>query len=335
MEQRRFLFLLLPALTIHDSSFPQLDMEKARLCPYPWPEDISPCACWENEKFQVFVTCNMDRNISEEDDEDHNVIMLLKRAFRCNEEIFSLDINLNGYIWDHNITSENIGRFKMSYFSISNFSSIDGFVKPGAFSLSQETLLRLRIQKKEDNPSYYSYMEHKSGVETGAFSDLRSLTSITIDGLEKIYPDAFSNLPNLRELTLSRHGMETLLDVTSVNLPSLALLNLRNNKKMKHIGNLLSNLQNPDLVIDLRGNMIEELREEEFKPFLDNVFKGKGKGYIDLLDNPLQCGCDTQWFVASRQKYQDMLRNAQCIGPQDQKYQENSTVVCFSLLSIF
>ena len=79
--------------------------------------------------------------------------------------------------------------------------------------------------------------------------------------------------------------------------------------------------------------MIEELREEEFKPFLDNVFKGKGKGYIDLLDNPLQCGCDTQWYVASHLKYQDRLRNAHCIGSLDKK-QENSSVVCFSLLSI-
>merc|ERR1712179_239821 len=128
MGQRRFLFLLLPALPIHGSSFPELDMENTRVCPYPWPENIYPCVCRENEKFQVFVTCNINSNVDKFQFQDQ--ITILEQAFRCNNEIFSLDINLNGYIWGKDISAENVGRSKMSYFRLSNFSSIEGFVKP-------------------------------------------------------------------------------------------------------------------------------------------------------------------------------------------------------------
>ena len=89
MRLRRFFLLLLAALSVDCSSFPALDLENARVCPYPWPEDISPCICRTNEKFQVFLTCNMKENV-ESDRNEEDQISKLHQAFQCNNEIFSL-----------------------------------------------------------------------------------------------------------------------------------------------------------------------------------------------------------------------------------------------------
>jgi len=135
------------------------------------------------------------------DRNEEDQISKLHKAFQCNNEIFSFDINLNGNAWNKDISSENVGKFKMSYFRLSNYSYITGDVYPGAFSRSQESLVGVKIQRNKDRPvdSYYRW----NGIETGAFSDLHVLTSLTIDeGFRTIAPESFSNLPNLKELTL-------------------------------------------------------------------------------------------------------------------------------------
>ncbi|CAG0904410.1 unnamed protein product, partial [Darwinula stevensoni] len=47
--------------------------------------------------------------------------------------------------------------------------------------------------------------------------------------------------------------------------------------------------------LDLWGNEIEELREESFRPILEDL--SLGYGFIDLYDNPIQCVCSMAWIV--------------------------------------
>jgi len=224
MGQRWFLLLLLPALSVDCSSFPQLDQETARVCPYPWPEDIAPCVCQTNDKFQIFLTCNMRHDLhSETYRSGEDDISKLHQNFQCNDEIFSFHINLNGHSWERDISEKNVGKFKISYFSLSNYSSIDGFFKPGGFSLSKESLVGVKIQKNNDKSTKRSYFQN--GIGSGAFFDLPSLTSLTIDeGFEKIHSEAFSNLPSLKKLTL--RGL-------SGSIPKRAFYNMKNLKEMK------------------------------------------------------------------------------------------------------
>ena len=112
------------------------------------------------------------------------------------------------------------------------------------------------------------------------------MTSLTIkNGFKDVRSGAFSNLANLTELTLTGHNKEILENDTMKNIPNLKRLNLRNNKNMRGIANLLENLQNPNLVVDLSQNNIEELQENQYRNFLEKVTKNGGEGYIDLINN--------------------------------------------------
>ena len=179
----------------------------------------------------------------------------------------------------------------------------------------------------------------KNGVGTGAFSDLHSLTSLTINnGFKDVRSGAFSNLASLTELTLSGHNKEILEDDTMKNIPNLKKLNLKNNKNMRGIANLLENLQNPNLVVDLSQNNIEELQENQYRNFLEIVTKNAGEGYIDLMNNPLQCGCDTIWYLTAYHDHPNILKNAQCVRSTLTKHQDNGSIevlVDQGLLSIF
>ena len=172
----------------------------------------------------------------------------------------------------------------------------------------------------------------KNGVGTEAFSDLHSLTYLTINnGFKDVRSGAFSNLASLTELTLSGHNKEILENDTMKNIPNLKKLNLKNNKNMRGIANLLENLQTPNLVVDLSQNNIEELQGHQYRNFLENVTKNDGEGYIDLMNNPLQCGCDTIWYLSGYHDYPNILKNAQCVRSTLTEHQDNDQ----GLLSIF
>ena len=355
--QMRFFLLLLPALSIDCLSFPQLDEENARVCPYPWPEDIAPCVCQTNEKFQVFLTCDMWEDVTDRNGKDP--ISKLYQAFQCNNEIFSFDINLNGHAWKIDISKENVGKFKMSYFSLSNYASIDGYVKPGTFSLSQESLMGVRIQKINDKKDHYY---HDSGIKTGAFSDLDALTSITIEGFKTINQEAFSNLPNLKELTLSGlagsipkrafYNMKNLKEITfekstigwSIetnafeDLPSLEHLDLSNLGIRSIEPDAFSNLPRLNY-LDLSNNqylkyignslatasanMYVNLTKTKVTTISENSFK---VFFENILENNgegriemerLRCSCDMKWLLVSKLDVSSILGNMKC---SDGKY---------------
>ena len=306
---------------MYGSSFPSVDLEKAKDCPYPWPKNIYPCKCKENESFQVFLICNIMNDVTE------NWLIKLQDQFRCRNEIYSIDFNLNGKkAWKANISAETLGKFEMTYFSLSNFTYVEGYIEAGAFSRSQNSLKGIKIDRivnQED--SWEKWREN--GVETGAFSNLHSLTSLTINnGFKDVRLGAFYNLASLTELTLSGHNKEIFENDTMTNIPNLKKLNLRNNKNMRNIGNLFENLETHNLVVDLSGNNIEELQENQYKIFLDNVIENGGEGYIYLMNNPMQCGCDTLWYLTSYHDHPNILRNTQCVWTTLTKHQENGSV---------
>ena len=79
-----------------------------------------------------------------------------ENEFQCRNEIYSVDFNLNGKrAWKANISAETIVKFKMTYFSISNYTYIEGYIQAGAFSLSQTSLEGINIDKIVDEEHYW------------------------------------------------------------------------------------------------------------------------------------------------------------------------------------
>ena len=64
--------------------------ENMKTCLFPWPEDIHPCACKEDENFQIFLICNIQQDM------DEKMLSRLNDAFGgCRKEIYGFNINLN------------------------------------------------------------------------------------------------------------------------------------------------------------------------------------------------------------------------------------------------
>ena len=108
----------------------------------------------------------------------------------------------------------------------------------------------VKIQK--NNGVWRKSKYHRSGIDSGAFYDLPSLTSLTIDeGFKKIHSEAFSNLPNLKELTLC--GL-------SSGIPKRAFYNMKNLKEIKfeysEIWTIGSKAFDPIFQISLFSNFI-------------------------------------------------------------------------------
>ena len=287
------IFFWLPNTSVLEIAPSSPGLDNMNYCPFPRPEDIQPCVCKENNQFQVFLLCDIKHDM------DDRLFRRLSEEFGCTKDIHAFNINMNGYSWSANLSQQFLGQFQLSSFSLTNFSFFEANIEAGAFSGSAETLTEIEIESKLDEdddrrkyPEKFIYPSSGDGiiVKSGAFSNLMMLNSISMDGnLRRIEEDAF------------------------VNLPKLTKINLSNNKNLLNFGNIFENVKNTNLVVDLSGIMLEQLSEKTFKPFLDTVIAGNGRGYIDLAGNPLECGCDIVWFLAQYADHPSLLRNTACV----------------------
>jgi len=322
----------------------QTSFEKT--CPYPMPKTIEPCLCKVNEKFQIFLTCNINQDM------DRKLFQKLIDAFAFNKEVHMFDINLNDQAWKIDFSPELLGQFKISYFKLSNFGKMEGDIQAGVFNRSSFSLKEFHID---------SYGYGYKTVETGAFSKLQNLKKVSLGkpfrtiktkafydlpnfqqlevkrgAISDIEPKAFEdlpklktldfshqsiwslssksfyNLPNLTELNLSSNNIRKIEANTFDNLPSLLNLDLSKNSRLCNIGNLFSQLQNPNLVVNLAENNINILVQDAFKLFMETVSANNGKGYINMSKNPLQCGCDVKWLANSSLDWAGMFQNMSC-----------------------
>ena len=62
-------------------------------------------------------------------------------------------------------------------------------------------------------------------------------------------------------------------------------------------------------MVDLSHSNVRYLFEASFKPFIETR---KGKGYVDLSGNLLECDCNMRWLLSSNFQWSHILRNATC-----------------------
>merc|ERR1711892_622073 len=325
-----------------------VNTDNMRTCPFPWPEDVDPCSCKVNEKFQVFLTCDLQQNM------DTELLERLSTSFGCRREVFKFNINMNGYDWDD---WELLGNFQLTYFNLVNFTLAGSYLHSGAFSGSATSLVGVNIAKKENvDTDYYQRIR----IQNGAFSNLSSLTSIsigldvlsigkqafynlpslkildlkrsTINGisneafcnlpqltdldlsnlnLKYIGPDAFHNIPGMKELNLKGNDIRTIGEGIISGIPFFVNLDLSGSKKLTNIGTLLENLS-PNISVNLRETDIKVLPKNSFKIFIENVINSNGLGTIEMPEQTLRCTCDIKWLLDSKIDITNVLRNMSC-----------------------
>ncbi|CAH1122338.1 unnamed protein product [Ceutorhynchus assimilis] len=176
-------------------------------------------------------------------------------------------------------------------------------------------------------------------VPSRVFSHLTLLNSLEIDGnnIDTIDTDAFAGLEeNLQYLRLGDNNIHTIptealkplhrlrhLDLRANNISfiaedafagfgdSITFLNLQKNDIKSLSGMIFENLNSLE-TLNLQNNKLMHVPEDVMEPILDTL------RVVDLMDNPLLCDCELQW-------YKNWLRN---LKDKDDEMMQKKRTVC-------
>ena len=234
-----------------DSFLSPLSLENMKTCPFPMADTIAPCSCKVNEKFQVFLTCYIEQDM------DEKLLKRLNRAFACKKDIHVFDVNLNGFKWIPDFSAEMIGQFKISYYHLSNFNSIDGDIQAGAFNGSSFSLKEFNIGTSNEECTLRE-------VKTGAFSKIQTLKKVSLGGcFGTLKTKAFFDLPKFEQLVVNAKAISTIESQAFDELPSLKILDLSSQSISSLSLRTFSNLANLTELM-LNENMIEKIEDSTF-----------------------------------------------------------------------
>ncbi|XP_030760953.1 leucine-rich repeats and immunoglobulin-like domains protein 2 [Sitophilus oryzae] len=175
-------------------------------------------------------------------------------------------------------------------------------------------------------------------VPSRVFSHLTLLNSLELDGnnIDTIDKDAFAGLEeNLQYLRLGDNNIHTIptealkrlhrlrhLDLRANNISfiaedafagfgdSITFLNLQKNDIRSLNGMIFENLNSLE-TLNLQNNKLMHIPEDVMEPILDTL------RVVDIMDNPLLCDCELQW-------YKNWLRNPK--DKDDEMMQKKRTV---------
>merc|ERR1719474_207609 len=329
-------------------------------CPFPPAYIIDPCKCFADERYRAHLVCNLERNM------DADFLSNLIDSFGCKNEIFSFEVNLNGFAWETDFSKDNFGRLQITKFILENAALVSN-IQAGALTSSTNSIREFTIAESTygspinivrsgafenlDNLQIVELGNHFSQIENGAFANLLKLKEIRISKstisvlqsqafqnigiteidlseqlLDKIQSKTFSNLPNITKIDLSSNMLSSISDDAFMTLPSLTNLDLSNNSLCR-LGGAITDLKNPDLVVNLSNNKITYMIEKDFKPYIETR---KNKGYIDFTGNRFHCKCDFKWLSLTTFRWNDLLTNGTCNGGKtfDQVDAEILTKMC-------
>jgi len=309
-------------------------------CPFPLPEMIQPCECFADQNYKVSLICDLQEDLTEE------IWAKVTGSLVCTE-IDSLVVNLNNNSWKADFGASTFGLLDVKDVIISNASLIEGNIEDRAFD-SASKLSNFVIEESaitganHISGNSFSKLRHLQTVNLGnnfanlrssSFSNLTKLTTLEFspDTLQTIEEGALSNLPSLKKLDLSHqllkdlpknfvsqspnltdidlsyNALENLHDESFSGIGGLSHLDLSHNQ-LAFVGLIFEDLDGQDLVVDLSNNSISFLPETSFKPFIEK----KRKGFVNLSNNELLCGCEIQWLLTSNLMWNDLFKNASC-----------------------
>jgi len=311
-------------------------------CPFPPAYIIDPCKCFADERYRTYLVCNLERKM------DADFLSNLIDSFGCKNEIFSFEVNLNGFAWETDFSKNNFGRLQITKFILENAALVSN-IQAGALTSSTNSIREFTIAESTygspinivrsgafenlDNLQIVELGNHFSQIENGAFANLLKLKEIRISKstisvlqsqafqnigitkidlseqlLDRIQSKTFSNLQNITKIDLSSNMLSSISEDAFMTLPTLTNLDLSNNSLCR-LGGAITDLKNPDLVVNLSNNQIKYLIEKDFKPYIETR---KNKGYIDFTGNHFHCKCDFKWLSLTNFRWNDLLTNGTC-----------------------
>merc|ERR1719474_406523 len=80
-------------------------------CPFPPAYIIDPCKCFADERYRTYLVCNLERKM------DADFLSNLIDSFGCKNEIFSFEVNLNGFAWETDFSRNNFSQIENGAFA--------------------------------------------------------------------------------------------------------------------------------------------------------------------------------------------------------------------------
>ena len=222
----------------------------------------------------------------------------------------------------------------VSFQSLDFFQNIDldGFSLK-SFEASRNTLKTLLLQGSPFNGSLEFFEElsefkrletlilsnnHLTGLPHEVFGkqEMSNLSYIDLGGnrITTIGPKTFYKLPKLQRITLDNNFITNVTKETFIierEDSKLLLIFLRNNNLTEDSfeSGSFANM-NQTVFLYLNSNQITHLREDIFKPILEE----KNDLFIALWSNPFVCDCRSLWLLENKAYLRKRLHGFKCIN---------------------
>jgi len=173
---------------------------------------------------------------------------------------------------------------------------------------------------------------HIEGLPSQVFGQtiMPNLSYIDMQGnrIREIGPRSFYGLPAIQRITLDNNFITRITNETFLfqeERSKLLLIFLRNNNLTAESFDPLA-FTNTDktIFLYLNGNQISHLREDIFKPMLDQ----KNDLFIALWSNPFSCDCRSKWLLQEKIYYRKRLHGIKCVNKKEIWDLEEQELTC-------
>ncbi len=257
----------------------------------PTPEEIEPCIC-----NKANLLCN-DKTIS-----SHELKLVGQQILENKYQFDSITISNTSVIRIDNNTFPS-GNFRI--IQLDHNENLE-FIDPYAFSGSVKSFLFENNTKM--NESIFNVMKNLNITEKIVinFNNINEIPKNALNSsakeinlennrFKKIGSNAFSSLPNLEILSLKNNSIESIddfgLDLKSNEFHKTIYLNHNKLNETSFKEKSLPKLKDDSVFIHLEDNLIHNLTENIFKPFL---VEEKHKVFFER--NQFKCNCSMRWI---------------------------------------
>ena len=144
----------------------KVDYSKMHLCPFPEPDQISPCKCYGDSLYRIHLICHLQTDLQAD------LLSTISRSFDC-KSIHYLEFNLGGHKWLAGFSGEHFSNLAMEKIVTRNISSVEGdWFTENAFNSSTSTLREFVMEPSSSNG--------RGIVSRGAFTGLNKLSLVKL-----------------------------------------------------------------------------------------------------------------------------------------------------------
>ncbi|XP_018016768.1 oplophorus-luciferin 2-monooxygenase non-catalytic subunit [Hyalella azteca] len=274
---------------------------KRQLKTFPCPDaaDIAPCICYTDERDLLHLDCSLvptEKYLETIFQQNFPVKHFQSFDLFDNSHITTLGDIFNGLTFVEVFVERCVNLREISQYWLAD---------------SRDTLVYLSIANTSLTSDAFPFISMDSYtrlealfVPTNDFTFIPPIHSATIQGvafesgmISVIEPDTFSNLPNLTYIGLSQNNLTSLAASTFVfsGVDHVLIYIYLYSNQLQHLEpgvfSVQGHPQNVTMRLHLENNKLRTVDEEVFRPIMPYL------EFVQLFDNPLECGCDIVWLL--------------------------------------